>query len=57
MKAKIIQILLGTAGSIITVLLAHFTGASPDIVTAAAGGVAANGVFGDIVQAAAGTHG
>lgn len=57
MKAKIIQILLGTVGSIVAVLIAHFAGATPDVVTAAAGGAAAGGVFGGVVQAAVDAHG
>lgn len=50
MKAKILQIVLGAIGSIVTILISSAMGTDPDLVTAAAGGVAANGALGDAVD-------
>lgn len=52
MKVKIIQILLGAVGSVIAVLVSHLAGGNPDVVAATAGGIALNGVFGDLVSRA-----
>lgn len=51
MKAKLIQVLLGAAGSVISILVTYFAGLQVDPVAAGvAGGAVANVALGDAIQ-------
>lgn len=50
MKVKLIQIALGTIGSILTLLVQHYTSGSVDPTLTVVGGVSANALFGNVVE-------
>lgn len=50
MKAKLIQIVLGSLGSILAVLIQHYAGGPVDPVVAVAGGIGANALLGDVAS-------
>lgn len=50
MKQKIIQVLLGTIGSLLTIAIQHFTTGSADPAVTVAGAAGINAAFGTVVQ-------